>query len=83
MLRKLIRWELFLVFLLIPVNMLVGVVIVRQFGESWYEYSLWNYADQSLDAYKELFQEGYQPDYDPAQRNKRRPALPGLRRLST
>jgi len=68
MVRRLIHWEYFPVLLLIAVNLVVGVVTVRQFGESWDENSLLIYAEQSLDAYKGLFEEAYEPVYDPALR---------------
>ncbi len=68
MLRRLIRWELSPLFLLTVVNLIIAFLTVLQYGESWDESSMLNYAEQSIGAYQGLFQQGNEPVYDDALR---------------
>jgi hypothetical protein len=66
--RKFFNWEYTPLLALIAINLLIGMLTVRQYGESWDEYSMLNYAEQSLGAYRGLFQGDSEPVYDEALR---------------
>lgn len=66
--RKFFNWEYSPLLILIAINLLIGILTLQQYGESWDERSLLNYAEQSLNAYRGLFQGGSEPVYDEALR---------------
>lgn len=66
--RKFVNWEYTPLLLLVAINLLIGIPTLRQYGESWDERSLLNYAEQSLNAYRGLFRGGSEPVYDEALR---------------
>src|SRR4026208_2006752 len=49
--QKLIRSERFPIIILMTIALLIGMITVRNYGESWDELQLYKYADNSLAAY--------------------------------
>jgi hypothetical protein len=45
---------------LLLINLLIGLLTLTDFGESWDEYNFFNYAEESLAAYPGLFQTGFE-----------------------
>jgi hypothetical protein len=66
--RKFLNWEYSPLLILVAINLLIGIFTFQQYGESWDERSLLDYAEQSLNAYRGLFQGGSGPVYDDALR---------------
>lgn len=54
---------------LVVINILIGIFIIHDYGESWDEHNYFFYADQSIRAYTGLFQPGYVPSFDPTIRH--------------
>lgn len=61
--KKIPQGEYLLIFLLITVNLLVGIATLTDYGESWDEARLYEYADQSVNAYRALFDPGIPVDF--------------------
>lgn len=61
--QKLIRGEYFSLFLLIAINMLIGIKTLSDYGESWDEATLYQYVEQSLNAYRSLLNPDVPVDY--------------------
>lgn len=53
--RILMRTEYLFAFLLIAINLIFGISTLTDYGESWDEARLYEYGDQSLNAYRALF----------------------------
>lgn len=54
----------------ICLNLLIGILILTDYGESWDEYNFFTYAEESLAAYPGLFQPGFEPTFsDPTLRH--------------
>ena len=49
------------IILLILLNLIIGGLVLRDYGESWDEPGIYAYADESLGAYSDLFHGGIQP----------------------
>lgn len=49
------------ILILILLNLLLGVMVVRDYGESWDESGIYTYGDESLQAYSNLFKIEKQP----------------------
>lgn len=52
--KKLLQGEYLYIVLLITVNLLFGIMTLSDYGESWDEARLYEYGDQSLNAYRAL-----------------------------
>ena len=57
--------ENYLLLVWIMVNLIVGILIVHDFGVSFDEPRYYIYAEQSLDSYRSFFGVLYEPDYGP------------------
>jgi len=53
--KKVLQPEYFFIFLLIAVNMAIGLATLGDYGESWDEARLYQYGYQSIHAYRALF----------------------------
>lgn len=54
----------------ICLNLLIGILVLTHYGESWDEYNFFNYAEESLAAYPGLFQPGFERTFaDPTLRH--------------
>ncbi len=51
----LIQKKYFPIILLILINIIIGFLIIQDFGESWDEITVYSYAEMSTDAYKNFF----------------------------
>jgi len=60
------KTEKYLLLIWIMVNLIVGILIVHDFGVSFDEPRYYIYAEQSLDSYSSFFGLLYEPDYGPA-----------------
>jgi hypothetical protein len=49
------------ILILLVINLIIGVITFRSYGESWDEASLRNYADQSLTAYRKWINPSFTP----------------------
>lgn len=56
--QKLIRSERFPLIILMTITLLIGMITVRNYGESWDELQLYKYADNSLAAYSTWLRTG-------------------------
>lgn len=55
---------------LLLVNLVIGLLTLTDYGESWDEYNFFNYAEESLAAYSGLFQPGFERTFsDPTLRH--------------
>ncbi|HAE59311.1 MAG TPA: hypothetical protein DCG54_07355 [Anaerolineae bacterium] len=55
---------------LLLVNLVIGLLTLTDYGESWDEYNFFNYAEESLAAYPGLFQPGFERTFsDPTLRH--------------
>lgn len=54
-LKSLIKDEAFYLALLVLISLIIGIVWISDYGESWDEARLYLYADQSINAYRALF----------------------------
>ncbi|MCG2787825.1 MAG: glycosyltransferase family 39 protein [Anaerolineae bacterium] len=55
---------------LLFVNLIIGLLTLTDYGESWDEYNFFNYAEESLAAYPGLFQPGFERTFsDPTLRH--------------
>ncbi len=55
---------------LLLINLLIGLLTLTHYGESWDEYNFFNYAEESLAAYPGLFQPGFERTFsDPTLRH--------------
>src|ERR1044071_8350762 len=61
--KKILRAEYFFIFLLIIVNMVVGMATLSDYGESWDEARLYEYGAQSINAYRALFNPNIPVDF--------------------
>lgn len=61
--KRIIRAEYFFISILIAVNLAIGVATLSDYGESWDEARLYLYGDQSLDAYRAIFDRGIIVDF--------------------
>lgn len=52
--KKIIRGENLFIFLLIAINIVIGIATLSDYGESWDEARLYEYGNQSLNAYRSL-----------------------------
>ena len=59
--QKLIRSERFPLIILMTIVLLIGMITVRHYGESWDELQLYKYADNSLAAYSTWLRSGEIP----------------------
>src|SRR5258708_16342950 len=67
--RKFFRSEYFPILLLVTLNLVIGLLTIHDYGESWDEYNFFRYANESLSAYPGLFQPGFKlAFYDPTLR---------------
>ena len=55
MIKKIIKAEFTPITILIVINLVIGLLILPDYGESWDEAALYNYAERSLRAYDEMF----------------------------
>src|SRR6266496_812069 len=55
MMRKILGSKYFFIVLLITINLIVGFMTIDDYGESWDEEPSFNYANQSIDAYKAIW----------------------------
>ena len=55
--------------ILITISLLVGILTIHHYGESWDEYNFYNYAEESISAYSGVFQSDYKLEFhDPTLR---------------
>ena len=59
------KTEKYLLLIWIMVNLIVGILIVHDFGVSFDEPRYYIYAEQSLDSYRSFFGLYYEPEYGP------------------
>jgi len=55
MMRKILGSEYFFIVLLVTINLIIGFMTIGDYGESWDEEPSFNYANQSIDAYKAIW----------------------------
>jgi 4-amino-4-deoxy-L-arabinose transferase-like glycosyltransferase len=55
MLKKLLHSESFSLFALLAIALLIGILTLTQYGESWDEPTIYNYSDYAINAYHFLF----------------------------
>lgn len=60
--KKIVQGEYFLIILLIAINLVIGVSTLTQYGESWDEDDMYQYADQSANAYRAIYAPGISLD---------------------
>ena len=55
--------------ILLTASLLIGILTIHDYGESWDEYNFYNYAEESLSAYAGIFQPDYKLEFhDPTLR---------------
>jgi len=55
--------------ILLAASLLIGILTIHDYGESWDEYNFYNYAEESFSAYSGLFQSDYKLEFhDPTLR---------------
>lgn len=60
----------FFLVVLLTLNIIIGLLTLTHYGESWDEYNFFNYAEESLAAYHGLFQPGFERTFsDPTLRH--------------
>ncbi len=61
--KKSVRIESFLIHILIAVNMAIGIATFSDYGESWDEARLYEYGEQSSNAYRAIFDPNIRVDF--------------------
>ena len=51
------------ILVLILLNLLIGILVIRDYGESWDEAGIYGYANESIQAYVNLLENGVLPHY--------------------
>ncbi|MBT3316181.1 MAG: hypothetical protein HN390_16375 [Anaerolineae bacterium] len=55
--------------ILVALSLLIGLLTIHDYGESWDEYNFYNYAEESISAYSGIFQSDYKLEFhDPTLR---------------
>ena len=63
------RAETLPLLILLAASLLIGILTIHDYGESWDEYNFYNYAEESLSAYAGIFQPDYELEFhDPTLR---------------
>jgi len=67
--KKILHTEYFLIIILITISLVIGIMTIHDYGESWDEFNFFQYGKESLSAYPGLFQNGFQLEFsDPTLR---------------
>jgi hypothetical protein len=67
--KRILYSEYFPILLLIAISLIIGLLTIHDYGESWDEYNFFQYASESISAYPGLFQKGFQLEFsDPTLR---------------
>jgi hypothetical protein len=61
--KKILQGEYLVIILLIAINLAIGIATLPDYGESWDEARLYEYGDQSINAYRALFNPAIAVDF--------------------
>ena len=62
--NKLLQFKYLPILVLLMVNLFAGLIIVRDYGQSWDEPGVYNYGEYALKAYRSLFHPQSLPDFN-------------------
>src|ERR1700690_1354115 len=64
LIKRVFSWEYTAILAVLAACLLVGVIIVRDYGESWDEFSEYSYGHYAIDAYQYFFHPQALASYD-------------------